>query len=108
MGQYYVLVNQTKRQIVAPLDINCGQKFLEVAESPTMGAALFYLIVKSDSGGAGDGNTMGSLRGSWAGDQVVLVGDYDSSRLFDRAHNEYQNISELLLAELHESEIEFC
>lgn len=31
--------------------------------------------------------------GRWAGDRLVLVGDYDGSRLFERAEREFREIS---------------
>jgi hypothetical protein len=34
--------------------------------------------------------------GRWAGDRIALVGDYDSSRLWDRLH-EYRNLTEELV-----------
>ena len=39
-----------------------------------------------------------SIVGRWAGDRVVLIGDYDSSKLWDELH-EYRNISEKLVTE---------
>jgi uncharacterized protein CbrC (UPF0167 family) len=39
--------------------------------------------------------------GRWAGDRVMLVGDYDSSGIWDRLH-EYQNITEELVAAWNE------
>ncbi len=37
---------------------------------------------------------MQGVFGRWAGDPVYLVGDYDSSKLYHKARNEYTNISQ--------------
>lgn len=36
----------------------------------------------------------GTIVGRWAGDEVYLVGDYDSSQLFGEAFGSYQNVSQ--------------
>ena len=40
--------------------------------------------------------------GSWAGDEVYLIGDYDESGLFETARSEYRNISRELAQEYNE------
>jgi uncharacterized protein CbrC (UPF0167 family) len=42
-----------------------------------------------------------AIVGRWAGDRVMLVGDYDDSGIWDRLH-EYQNITEELVAAWNE------
>jgi hypothetical protein len=37
--------------------------------------------------------------GRWAGDPIYLVGDYDSSKLYDKARAHYTNIAKRLVDE---------
>lgn len=103
MGQYYVLVNKTKKEIVRPHDVDDGAKFMEMVNGNTAGI-LMFLVCQSDENGGGDGNRNLSLRGSWAGDNITLVGDYDSSKLYQevRESPEYENISALAFEQYNE------
>lgn len=101
MGQYYVLVNKTKKQFIRPHDVDDGAKFVEVANGNTPGI-LAMLVCQSDEEGGGDGNRNLSLRGSWAGDNITLVGDYDSSGLYQEARDSYENISTLAFEQYNE------
>jgi hypothetical protein len=42
------------------------------------------------------------LAGSWAGDRIALVGDYDESKLFDAAERKFRNISQELVEEFND------
>ena len=55
------------------------------------------LLRQSTEGGGGDidyGNT--ELVGRWAGDSITIVGDYDKSKLYSKAENQYTDISEIV------------
>lgn len=108
MGQYFTAVNLDKKEYVCPWCVSGVAKLWEWAAN-TWGAIFVLLLRKSDEGGGGDycgyhnGCDEGGpircpknrLVGSWAGDRVVLVGDYDSSQLWDDVyeHRKYRNIS---------------
>lgn len=92
MGQYYLLVNKTKKQYLDPHAFNDGLKAWEIVANGTMLKALGYLLVKSDGGGIGD-LMENQLVGYWAGDEILLVGDYDSSKLYGEASENYTDIS---------------
>lgn len=86
MGQYFMLVNKDKKEFVNPHTMGCGLKFMEMCcMGASMGPALLYLVVQSTGEGNGDGLIGGTLRGHWAGDRIVLVGDYDDSQLYREA-----------------------
>lgn len=114
MGQYFLLVNQDKKQYVCPWCLGGGAKLWEWAANHQAG--IFPLLLRqSTASGGGDwygyglgydeGTCLGcdgsqthqspldGVVGSWAGDRVTLVGDYDDSNLFDLARQQYTNIS---------------
>jgi hypothetical protein len=105
MGQYFSLVNLDKREYVCPWCIGHGAKLWEWAAN-TSGAVATILLRKSDEAGGGDyygysrGNNEGGriapplspIVGRWAGDRIALVGDYDSSKLWDELPK-FRNIS---------------
>ena len=89
MGQYFKIVNLDKREVVNPWDLGTGAKFWEWLYNPH--ARVFvWLLRKSDGDGGGDIHDRDQYKtlGRWAGDRLVLIGDYDSSRLYEEASNE--------------------
>lgn len=83
MAQYYVVVNVTKKEFITPDAFGDGQKFMEFAFGGFgMMAGLAILLNNSNyrSGRGGDvfGMPENSLEyfGRWAGDQIVVAGDY--------------------------------
>ena len=94
MGQYYLIINKTKKQYLNPHRFGDGLKLLEFGPSGrgTM-YALALLLRQSDEGGGGDYPGENPVVGSWAGDEIAIVGDYDSSRLFQTADEEYEEMS---------------
>ena len=101
MGQYFKAVNMDKKEVVCPWCINGGAKFLEWTAN-RHGAIFTLLLRKSDEYGGGDIHQptyeldSNAICGRWAGDSVVLIGDYDSSELW-RLSKLYTNISEPLV-----------
>ena len=102
MGQYFRVVNKTKREYVSPWDIGGGAKLWEWCANHTAG--IFpYLLRKSNEGGGGDIQSDNlQFAGRWAGDEVYLVGDYDKSNLYETAESQYHNISKELAKEYNE------
>lgn len=97
MGQYYSLVNKTKKQYLYSHVFNDGLKAWEIVANGRMLKALGYLLVKSDGGGGGDLQE-NPLVGYWAGDEILLIGDYDSSKLYQEADETYTDISTTVLS----------
>jgi hypothetical protein len=96
MGQYFYVVNTDKKQYLMPHCLGDGLKLMEFGASgdgTMLGLAL--LLRQSNEGGGGDfhGNHDSPLLGSWAGDRIVIVGDYDKSGLYREATDSYENIS---------------
>ncbi len=76
MGQYWKPVNIDKREFIDPRKLGCGLKLWEQIANPEVGRALVVLMaVMPEPRGGGDLNRNPFI-GRWAGDRVVLVGDY--------------------------------
>lgn len=94
-------VNKTKKEYFNAWDLGGGAKLWEWCANKTAGV-LPYLLRKSDDFGGGDIPANGEkleFAGRWAGDEVYMVGDYDSSNLWDEAKKHYTNIAERLIKE---------
>lgn len=82
MGQYWKVVNLTKREFIHPHKLGAGLKLWEqAANHPGTGAALIILCAAMpERRGGGDFNPLPDLNekviGRWAGDRIALVGDY--------------------------------
>jgi hypothetical protein len=92
-------VNTTKKEYVRSWDIGGLAKLWEWCVNREAG--IFpYLLRKSNEGGGGDMHLeTPHFAGRWAGDEVYLVGDYDQSKLYEKAILEYHNISKELAEE---------
>ena len=101
MGQYFIAVNKTKKEYLTAWEIGGGAKLREWCANSYAG--IFpYLFRRSDKSGGGDvQNNVPNLQyaGRWAGNEVYLVGDYDSSKLYKKAKDEYTNIAKELVEE---------
>ena len=77
MGQAYYIVNRTKRQYLNPNRFEDGRKLMEfgASGSGTM-MALAVLLADGNGRGGGDLRSESTLIGSWAGDPIVITGDY--------------------------------
>lgn len=92
MGQYFLTVNKTKKQYLCPHAFQDGAKAWEIVANGGMLKGLGYLLTTSDGGGGGD-LKQNPFVGYWAGDEIILVGDYDSSKLYGEAADTYTDIS---------------
>ena len=82
MGQYFKVANLDKKQVIDPHEFGDGLKLMEIGCSSNgtmLGLAL--LLRQSTGSGGGDFLAVGAhpVVGSWAGDRVTIVGDYDKS-----------------------------
>jgi hypothetical protein len=77
MGQYHRIVNLDKKQYLNPHYFGDGAKLMEFACS-SMGvlAALAILLADSNGRGGGDLHSTHPIIGTWAGDRIVVTGDY--------------------------------
>ena len=96
MGQYFKAVNLSKKEYVCPWRIGGVAKLWEWCAN-TQAGILPFLLRKSSEGGGGDISKNYKTVGRWAGDKIVLVGDYDKSRLWDKLEKEYTDISKQLV-----------
>lgn len=78
MGQYHYIINLTKKEYLHPHKFHDGLKLLEFGASGygTM-LALAVLLSNSPNRGGGDLNSDDvEWYGRWAGDRIVIAGDY--------------------------------
>jgi hypothetical protein len=106
MGQGYKYINLDRKESFHPHDLNDGYKLIEQinAHGPNL---LMYLVAKSEDSEGGDVDekildipASKRMYGRWAGQRVMLVGDYDSSGLYEKAEGRgWKSISKPLIAE---------
>jgi hypothetical protein len=101
MGQYFKAVNLDKKEYVCPWAIGGMAKLWEWCANNQAGIFPF-LLRKSNEGGGGDIQEEYKTAGSWEGDKVALVGDYDESKLWDRLETEYTDISQQVVADYND------
>ena len=97
MGQYFVVANTTKKEFLHPHKFGSGLKFLEFTlDGCSVMSGLAHLLGQSSDGVAHDDAT---VTGRWIGDHVIIVGDYDTSGVFDEAMdgNDYTDISNAVI-----------
>lgn len=76
MGQYYLTVNLDKQEYIHPHKFNDGLKLVEFGSSG-MGTMFGLAALLADGNGRGGGDLPeNKLIGSWAGDRIVVAGDY--------------------------------
>lgn len=108
MGQYYKIVNLDKRQYLHPHRFGDGLKLMEFAASGDgVMCGLAVLLADGNGRGGGDLDSSDPLVGSWAGDRVVIAGDYgDPGRfleeypdrnIYDVASEEFEDISDRVI-----------
>jgi len=86
MGQYFQIANLDKKQVINPMTFGDGFKLMEFgcSRNGTM-TGLALLLRQSTGSGGGDfhGVEAHPVVGSWAGDRIAIVGDYDDSKLWE-------------------------
>jgi hypothetical protein len=98
MGQYHKVYNVDKGELINAHGINNGLKLVEqVGHDHSTSTALFLLLANSNGRGGGDVDEH-ELIGSWAGDRIVIQGDYaeegDRGFIADREIEGYLDISD--------------
>lgn len=92
MGQYYKVVNTTKKQTLSPYVFGSGAKLMEfTSDAGTIMQGLGILLADGNNRGGGDLRSDKKIIGSWAGDSIVITGDYADEGKFteDKTKNLY-------------------
>jgi hypothetical protein len=77
MGQYHKLVNLDKKEMVHPYNLGLGAKqYEQTGDNGSLSDAIYLLVMTSPARGGGDWESFADLSGRWAGDRVVVLGDY--------------------------------
>lgn len=97
MGQYHKTYNLDKREFINPHRVNSGAKLLEqIGWARSVSSALFLLLANSNGRGGGDA-PFHALVGHWAGDRILVQGDYaepgDTAYVSDDELSEFTDIS---------------
>jgi hypothetical protein len=102
MGQYYIIVNPVKKQFINPHKFGSGLKLMEFTNDqhgPLQ--ALAILLSNGNGQGGGDLGMEGlteeqqALIGSWAGDPVIVAGDYGEAwKFFSREEYDGKDYTE--------------
>ena len=95
MGQYFLIVNLSKQEYLHPHRLGCGAKLYELCTDPRTGV-LIYLLRKSGESGGGDIYPLKNFpnAGRWAGDAIVVLGDYDSSNFYSYVKHHFKEITD--------------
>lgn len=96
MGQYHALYNVDKKEKVDGLD---GYKLLEIVGYPKSTATALILLVANSNGRGGGDVENHPLVGSWAGDRIVVQGDYakEGDQAFIEDTDNYKDITKEVL-----------
>jgi hypothetical protein len=117
MGQYYKIVNIKKKQYIKPDTFGDGSKLMEFSMSASgVLAGLAILLADGNGRGGGDLHSENDIVGSWAGDNIVIAGDYADAgkfvkeagqNLYEVASNEGEDISIKVLEALFDDKYFF-
>lgn len=98
MGQYYKIVNIKKKQYITPHTFGDGSKLMEFSMSANgVLAGLAILLADGNGRGGGDLHSENDIVGSWAGDNIVVAGDYAEAGKFVKEPE--QNLYEVASSE---------
>ena len=98
MGQYYKIVNIKKKQYISPHTFGDGSKLMEFSMSANgVLAGLAILLADGNGRGGGDLHSENDIVGSWAGDNIVVAGDYAEAGKFVKEPE--QNLYEVASSE---------
>lgn len=111
MGQYHMVYNKDKREYLHAHHMDMGLKLWEqIGFTASMSDALFLLVTNSNGRGGGDVPDHSCI-GRWAGDSIVVQGDYaeegDKGFISDAEIETYTDISGIaneMLATVFEGE----
>jgi len=93
VGQYFIAVNLDKKEYFDPWSIGGVAKLWEWCVNNQTRLFPFLLRKSCGSGGGDYPDKESQFLGRWAGDRIVLIGDYDDSGLYKEAMDNYVNIA---------------
>ena len=98
MGQYHAVYNKTKKECLQAHKLGNGAKLVEqIGFVGSTADILFLLLANSNGRGGGDFEDH-DIIGRWAGDEIVVQGDYaeegDAAFIPDSELTEYKDISD--------------
>lgn len=104
MGQYHKVYNIDKNEFIHAHHIDNGLKLMEqVGFEKSAATALFLLLANSNGRGGGDAKEH-SMIGRWAGDRIVIQGDYandnDPGYIKEDDRDSFEDISPMVKAML--------
>jgi len=109
MGQYYLICNIDKKEYLYSHKFGDGLKLLEFGSSSEgMLTGLTILLADGNNRGGGDLRSEHPIIGSWAGDRIVIAGDYADEgkfvpeeykelNLYQYVDHAYKDISETVM-----------
>ena len=89
MGQYFTAVNLDKEEYVDGHDIDNGAKLLEQVGWMGSTSTALWLLLADNS----DARLEHAYVSRWAGDRIIVLGDYGNMDLCETVDEEYTNIS---------------
>jgi hypothetical protein len=105
MGQYHKIVNLSRNEYLDPPCFDDGDKLMEFGNSRN-GTLMALAVLLSNSPNQGGGDLRSDdteWYGRWAGDSIVIAGDYagpgdkgepeEGDNLWDQAKYKFRNIS---------------
>lgn len=111
MGQGYLIVNLDKKEYIDPQSFGNGVKLTEFGYQAGTMMALAALLSDGNGEGGGDLHSNCPLIGTWAGDRIVVAGDYGKEGKFvpndtlaNTAAETFKDISMQMAAALAEDE----
>ena len=97
MGQYYKVINKTKKEYLTPYTFGNGAKLMEfTSDGSGMLQGLSILLANGNGRGGGDLSSESNLIGSWSGDSISVEGDYADDTLWDeieKKNSKWKDIS---------------
>lgn len=105
MGQYFLACNIRKKQYIHPHEFGCYAKENELLQTPLFCKAVCYLLTRSFPGDSLVNTCEGAvpeLKGSWSGNIVRILGEYDPLVLhkYRDIMFEWEDISRALVHEM--------
>jgi hypothetical protein len=93
MGEYFYILNLDKKQYLHPHQLGSGLKLWEICASSAPGVLPYLTSQSNDFVEYHKKQDNLILMGTWSGDRIITVGDYDQSGLYGIAEETYENIS---------------
>lgn len=105
MSQYFLACNIRKKEYIHPHEFGCYAKENELLQTPLFCKAVCYLLTRSFPGDANILTCEGAvpeLKGSWSGNIVRILGEYDPLVLhqYNEIMFNWKDISRALVHEM--------